>query len=124
MHQVNYAPDLHIVSMTIPNLLLIAKPVQKEEQSNSNVHPFLLEWVVEEKRRKSAAIVDREMIMNYVSNLNDKEIDKSSNFDLNETYMMFGGKEYIKVGTLVLSYFWHIFYYRRKKGGLRLIENW
>ena len=81
-------------------------------QSNF-VHPFMLECVVEETRRKSSAIADRDMILScmqyfllksYLSigikGLNKKDEDdavSSSEFD--ENLLMFGGKKSNKVSV-------------------------
>ena len=66
-------------------------------QNSNRVHPFLQEWVNEEKRRNSSNVANREMILNYAASVASKDNDARSNLDLNETYMMFGGEDYLKV---------------------------
>jgi hypothetical protein len=55
--------------------------------------------VIEEKRRKSFAVVDREMILNYAATAAAHDSVAKSHMDLDETYMMFGGQQYIKVSN-------------------------
>ena len=73
---------------------------EEKKSGDGQVHPFLLEWVVEEKRRKSYAVADREMILSYAATVAVQEEAKST-FDIDETYMMFGGKDYIKVWVCI-----------------------
>lgn len=40
---------------------------ENKKQEDTKVHPFMLESVIEEKRRMSSAIAEREMILSYVA---------------------------------------------------------
>lgn len=72
-------------------------PVFKFIESNDNkIHPFMLEGVVEERRRMSSVMPSREMILNIVSAAS-REDDKVSSANFDENYMMFGGEHYNKV---------------------------
>jgi hypothetical protein len=61
------------------------------------MHPFMLEGVLEEKRRKSSVMPSRDMILNYVAKLDRDEVDKVDTHNFDENYMMFGGDKYLKV---------------------------
>ena len=58
------------------------------------IHPFMLEGVQEEKRRKSWAVFDLGMIVNYQAK---KEEEVASIHEFDENYLMFGGDKYLKV---------------------------
>ena len=57
----------------------------------SRIHPFMLEGIIEETRRKSYAMVDRDMILSYARIKDEKEDDLPSARDFDENLMMFGG---------------------------------
>ena len=53
---------------------------------------------MEEKRRKSSCMPNRDMILNYAAKIVKEEADKVSSREFDENYMMFGGDKYLKVG--------------------------
>lgn len=57
----------------------------------SRIHPFMLEGIVEETRRLSSAIVDRDNILSYAKVKEEKDEDLPSARDFDENLMMFGG---------------------------------
>jgi len=69
---------------------------------NNQVHPFMLEGMVEEKKRRASAIPNREMILEYALVAEKEEEVSAGNFD--ENYMMFGGDHYMKVHLLFTRY--------------------
>ena len=57
----------------------------------TKIHPFMLEGYVEDRRRKSSAIADREMILSYARVKVEKEEGAVTARDFDENLMMFGG---------------------------------
>jgi hypothetical protein len=68
------------------------------------MHPYMLEGMIEDKRRKSSCMPNRDMILSYVAKLENKNDDDDNvsigNFD--ENYMMYGGDKYLAVIFLIL----------------------
>jgi hypothetical protein len=69
---------------------------KKPQQEGLLVHPFMLEGLVEEKRRRASAVANRDMILDFVNAAQQKDDDvRASDFD--ENLMMFGGSKFWQV---------------------------
>lgn len=81
-----------------PDVKPLDSPImeKKQHQENMLVHPFMLEGMVEEKRRRASAVANRDMILDFVNSSQQKDDDvRASDFD--ENLMMFGGSKYWQV---------------------------
>ena len=77
-------------------------PTSSKAEPQNKVHPFMLEGVVEDRRRMSSVVSRNSGVMSMISTPRNRVEDSAR--DLDENYMMFGGDMYTKVR--LISKFW------------------